>query len=70
MVVENRGDGHPKDTHDGDVVDRHAHVLGVVQGRDLEHGYVESKKLQATSSPEHSSSPKQETLQISEEEIV
>ena len=39
MVVENRGDGHPKDTHDGDVVDRHAHVLGVVQGRDLDtHG--------------------------------
>ena len=36
----------------------------------VEHGYVESKKLQATSSPEHSSSPKQETLQISEEEIV
>ena len=43
MVVENRGDGSPEDTHDGDVVDRHAHVLGVVQGGDLGHGQVEPR---------------------------
>ena len=36
LLVQHEGHGHAQDTHDRHVVDGHAHVLGVVQGRDLD----------------------------------